>query len=70
LIESTIGLYKTELVNRRAVGWDARREVEAATAGWVAWFDRDRLHEMRGYRQPIEVALEYVHQQGQRRPAA
>jgi putative transposase len=70
LIESTIGLYKTELVHRRGVGWDSRRELEAATARWVAWFNRDRLHEMLGYRPPIEIEMEYVQRQGQLRPAA
>ena len=70
LIESTIGLYKTEFVHRRGIGWDSRRELEAATARWVAWFNRDRLHEMLGYRPPIKVEMEYVHKQGQLRPAA
>jgi putative transposase len=68
LIESTIGLFKTELVNRRAIGWDSRQELEAATARWVAWFNRDRLHAELGYRTPIE--MEYVHEQGLLRRAA
>ena len=70
LIESTIGLYKTELINRRGIGWDSRQELETATARWVAWFNRDRLHAELGYRTPIELELEYVHKQGQLRPAA
>ncbi len=69
-IESTIGLYKTELVHRRRIGWDSRQELEAATARWVAWFDRDRLHEMLGYFTPIEVEMESIHQQGLPRQAA
>jgi putative transposase len=68
LVESTIGLYKTELINRRAIGWDSRQELEAATARWVAWFNRDRLHAELGYRTPIEI--EYVHEQGLLRRAA
>jgi transposase InsO family protein len=70
LMESTIGLYKTELVHRRATGWDGREELELATARWVAWFNRDRLHEMLGYFTPIEIEAAYVHQQGLPRPAA
>ena len=70
LIESTIGLYKAELIHRHAVGWDSRRELEAATARWVAWFNRDRLHGELGYRPPIEIEMEYIHRQGQLRPAA
>ena len=70
LIESTIGLYKTELVHRSATGWDSRRQLEAATARWVAWFNRDRLHERLGYRPPIEIEMEYVQKQGQPRQAA
>ncbi len=70
LMESTIGLYKTELIHRHGIGWDSRRELEAATARWVAWFNRDRLHEMLGYRPPIEVEMEYIHQQGLPRQVA
>ena len=70
LMESTIGLYKTELVHRRATGWDSREELELATARWVAWFNRDRLHEMLGYFTPIEIEAAYVHQQGLPRQAA
>jgi len=70
LIESTIGLYNTELVHRRATGWDGREELEFATARWVAWFNRDRLHEMLGYITPIEIEAAYVQQQGLPRQAA
>jgi len=70
LMESTIGLYKTELVHRRATGWDGREELELATARWVAWFNRDRLHEMLGYFTPIEIEAAYVQQQGLPRQAA
>jgi putative transposase len=70
LIESTIGLYKTELIHRRGIGWDSRQQLEAATAGWVAWFNRERLHEMLGYRPPVEIEMEYLHQQGLPRQAA
>ncbi|MFA5552397.1 MAG: integrase core domain-containing protein [Trueperaceae bacterium] len=70
LMESAIGLYKTELVNRRAIGWDSRQELETATARWVAWFNRERSHGELGYRLPIEVEMEYFQNQGLPRQAA
>jgi len=70
LIESTIGLYKTELVHRRAYGWDGREDVELATTRWVAWFNHQRLHEHLGYSTPIEIETAYIHQQGLPRQAA
>lgn len=70
LMESTIGLYKTELVNRSAIGWDSRQELESATARWVAWFNRERLHGELGYRPPMEIEMEYFRNQGLPRRAA
>jgi len=69
-IESTIGLFKTELIHRRGIGWDSRREQESATARWVAWFNQDGLHAELGYLTPNEVKMEYVHKQGLPRQAA
>jgi putative transposase len=43
LMESTIGLYKTELINRRGP-WRTLADVELATAEWVDWFNTTRLH--------------------------
>jgi len=43
LMQSTIGLFKTELIHARATGWQSRQEVETATARWVAWFNRVQL---------------------------
>ena len=70
LIESTIGSYKTELVHRRAHGWDGRADVELATACWVTWVNHQRLHEHLGYNTPIEIEEAYIHQQGLPRQAA
>ena len=70
LIEFTIGLYKTELVHRHRIGWDSRAELELATARWAAWLNRDRLHAELGHRTPIELELEYVHEQGLLRQVA
>ncbi len=44
LMESTIGLYKTEVIDRHDRSWSSWRDVEAATASWVHWFNHDRLH--------------------------
>jgi transposase InsO family protein len=41
LMESTIGLYKTEVIeHEKPTGrsWSGRAEVEKATASWVHWF--------------------------------
>ena len=70
LMESTIGLFKTELIHRRQTGWQSRQEVETATARWVTWFNRDRLHGELGHFTPIEVEMEYLHQQRLPRQAA
>lgn len=52
--ETTIGLYKTELIRSRS--WTSRQEVETATAAWVKWFNKNRLHSALGYQphQPRE----------------
>ena len=42
LAESVIGLYKTEVINRRAP-WRHVEAVELATLGWVDWFNHRRL---------------------------
>jgi transposase InsO family protein len=52
LMESTIGLYKTELDRQRS--WNGRNEVERETAAWVHWFNTERVHPAIGYRPPIE----------------
>lgn len=38
LMESTIGLYKTELIDRQP-SWTSAAEVERETASWVQWFN-------------------------------
>ena len=70
LMESTIGLYKTELTHARSTGCQSRQEVETATAKWVTWFNRARLHSELGYRTPIEIKTAYAHQTGLPRQAA
>ena len=53
LMESTIGLYKTELIDRQR-SWTGRAQVERETAAWVHWFNTERLHSAIGYRPPVE----------------
>jgi hypothetical protein len=43
LAESTIGLYKTELVRRRGP-WRGLDDLELATLEWVDWYNHRRLH--------------------------
>jgi putative transposase len=58
LIESTIGLYKTELIARQR-SWSGRSDVERETAGWVHWFNTTRLHSAIGHRSPLEHERAY-----------
>jgi transposase InsO family protein len=54
LVESTIGLYKTELIERHHRSWTGPLEVERETAAWVRWYNGTRLHSSIGYCPPIE----------------
>jgi putative transposase len=66
LMESTIGLYKTELIHAdRRRTWPSRQAVEVATAQWVHWFNHRRIHASIGYRTPIEYETEYHHNHAQ-----
>lgn len=58
LAESVIGLFKTELIRRRGP-WRTVDQVEAATLGWVDWFNHHRLLEVNGDLPPVE--LEQAH---------
>lgn len=53
LAESVIGLYKTEVIRRRAPS-RSFDDVEYATLEWVAWFNQQRLMEPLGYLPPAE----------------
>jgi putative transposase len=60
LMESTIGLYKTELIDHgRNRSWSGAAEVERETASWVYWFNTSRIHHSIGKISPIE--FEAVH---------
>ncbi|AMY20334.1 hypothetical protein A3Q40_02971 [Rhodococcus sp. PBTS 1] len=58
LMESTIGLYKSELIDRQR-SWTGRAEVERETAAWVHWFNTTRVHSSIGYTSPIEYENDY-----------
>ncbi len=61
LAETINGLYKTELIHRRAP-WKSRVSVELATLEWVAWFNHNRLLEPIGYIPPAEAEANYYRQ--------
>jgi len=54
LMESTIGPYKTEVIDHHDRSWTSWRDVEAATASWVHWFNHDRIHTSIGDIPPAE----------------
>ncbi|MEY9878465.1 transposase InsO family protein [Streptacidiphilus sp. MAP12-33] len=58
LMESTIGLYKTELIKPQRP-WRTLSEVELATAEWVDWYNHRRLHGEIGHVPPAEYEAAY-----------
>lgn len=61
LAETVNGLYKAELIHRRAP-WKSREAVELATLDWVAWFNHHRLLGSIGYIPPAEAEANYYRQ--------
>jgi putative transposase len=61
LAESVIGLFKTEVIQRKGP-WRDREAVEFATLDWVDWFNMRRLLEPIGYVPPAEFEASYVQQ--------
>jgi transposase InsO family protein len=53
LAESIIGLFKTEVIQRKGP-WRHLEAVEFATLTWVDWFNTRRLLEPIGYVPPAE----------------
>jgi len=58
LAETVVGLYKTELIRRRSP-WRTAEQVELATAEWVAWWNRCRLHSAANNLPPAEFEKLY-----------
>jgi transposase InsO family protein len=69
LAESVIGLYKTEVIDRRGP-WRKLDDVEYATLEWVDWFNNRRLLEPIGNIPPAEFELMYCRQQDESAVAA
>jgi transposase InsO family protein len=63
LAETINGLYKAELIHRRAP-WKTKEAVEFATLEWVSWFNNHRLLEPIGYISPAEAEANYYRQLG------
>jgi putative transposase len=58
LAETINGLYKAELIHRRAP-WRTKESVEMATLEWVSWFNHHRLMAPLGYVPPAEYEANY-----------
>jgi len=61
LAETINGVYKAELIHRRAP-WKTKEAVELATLEWVSWFNHHRLLEPIGYVPPAEFEANYYRQ--------
>lgn len=61
LAESTIGLYKTELIHLRG-SWSGIEDVEWATLTYIDWFNNRRLHGEIGMVPPAELEAAYYSQ--------
>ncbi|MET9465946.1 integrase core domain-containing protein [Streptomyces sp. NPDC006544] len=53
LMESAIGLFKTELI-KPGRPWKTLTQVELATAEWIDWYCHRRLHGGIGHIPPVE----------------
>ena len=75
LAETTNGLFKAELHRNPAAlaanhgPWKGLRDLETATAPWVAWYNTQRLHGALNHTTPAKVEAAYYHAQPQA-PAA
>ena len=61
LAETINGLYKTELIHRRAP-WKTVESLELATLAWVTWFNHQRLLKPLGHIPPAEAENLYYQQ--------
>lgn len=64
LAETINGLYKAELIHRRAP-WKTVESLELATLEWVTWFNHQRLLQPIGYIPPAEAEQRYYLQLAQ-----
>ena len=61
LAETINGLYKAELIHRRAP-WKTKESLELAKLEWVSWFNHHGLLEPIGYIAPAEAEENYYRQ--------
>lgn len=61
LAETINGLYKAELIHRRAP-WKTKESLELATLEWVHWFNHHRLLQPIGYIPPAEAEANFYRQ--------
>jgi len=61
LAEAVNGLYKAEVI-RKSSPWRSLEQVELATAEWVDWWNRRRLHGAIGNIPPAEFEALYYQQ--------
>jgi putative transposase len=61
MAESINGLYKAEVIHKQGPWW-SREPVELATATWVDWWNRRRLHSAIGDLPPAEFEARYYEQ--------
>lgn len=65
MAETTIGLFKAEMVRNPAVladnsgPWRGLDDLEIATCAWVSWFNEERIHGELNDHTPAEVEAEY-----------
>lgn len=60
VMESTIGLYKSELVDHdRRRSWSGPAELERETASWVHWYNTSRIHTSINKTSPTEYEDHY-----------
>ena len=65
LAESTIGLYKAELVQPRERSWRGIDDLELATLEYIDWFNHRRLHSAIGNVPPADYEAAHYHAPGQ-----
>ena len=58
LAETINGLYKTEVIEKRAL-WEGADEVEYATLVWVDWFNNKRIHTAIDDKSPAQFEIRY-----------
>jgi transposase InsO family protein len=69
MAESIIGLFKTEVIQRRGP-WRGLEAVEFATLRWVHWYNTKRIFEPLGYVSPTEFEEAYYRREAEQVIAA